>query len=244
MRHDLIPGQGRSSGGGHGNPLQDSGLENPMDTGTWWASVHGVTKSWTQPRQLSTQHSHAAQNTATQTARTMDKQLGEAEMVPRISCVQIPDDPFLPLSQRFSTQCRSSVCKTSIRGGTSLVVQWLGPCTSTARGASSIPDWGTKILHAICPSPQKKQGGTYRSVYGHAKLLQSCLTLYGPMDCGPLGFSVHGILQARVLECVAMHSSRGSSRSRDGACISYFSCLGRQVLYRQCHLESPNIVIL
>ena len=36
-----IPGLGRSLGGGHGNPLQDSCLENPMDRGTWWATVHG-----------------------------------------------------------------------------------------------------------------------------------------------------------------------------------------------------------
>ena len=38
---------GRSPGGGHGNPLQYSCLENPMDRGTCWATVHGVAKSWT-----------------------------------------------------------------------------------------------------------------------------------------------------------------------------------------------------
>ena len=43
----LIPGLGRSAGGGHGNPLQCSSLENPMDRGAWRAAVHGVTKSWT-----------------------------------------------------------------------------------------------------------------------------------------------------------------------------------------------------
>ena len=43
-----IPGLGRSPGGGHGNPLQYSCLENPMDRGAWWPIVHGVTKSWTQ----------------------------------------------------------------------------------------------------------------------------------------------------------------------------------------------------
>ena len=43
-----IPGSGRSPGEGHGNPLQDSRLENPMDRGVWWATVHGVTKSQTQ----------------------------------------------------------------------------------------------------------------------------------------------------------------------------------------------------
>ena len=37
----LIPGLGRSPGEGNGNPLQYSGLENPMDTGAWWATVHG-----------------------------------------------------------------------------------------------------------------------------------------------------------------------------------------------------------
>ena len=40
----LIPGWERSPGGGHGNPLQYSCLENPMDGGAWWATVHGVTK--------------------------------------------------------------------------------------------------------------------------------------------------------------------------------------------------------
>ena len=35
------------SGGGNGNPLQYFGLDNPIDSGVWWASIHGVTKSWT-----------------------------------------------------------------------------------------------------------------------------------------------------------------------------------------------------
>ena len=42
-----IPGSGRSPGEGNGNPLQYSCLENPMDRGAWWATVHGVAKSWT-----------------------------------------------------------------------------------------------------------------------------------------------------------------------------------------------------
>ena len=41
----LIHGSGRSPGGGHSNPLQYSCLENPVDRGAWWATVHGVTKS-------------------------------------------------------------------------------------------------------------------------------------------------------------------------------------------------------
>ena len=42
-----IPGSGRSPGGGNGNPLQYSCLENPMDRGAWWATVHRVAKSQT-----------------------------------------------------------------------------------------------------------------------------------------------------------------------------------------------------
>ena len=53
----LIPRSGRSPGGGHGNPLQCSCLENPRDGGAWWASVYGVAQSRTQLKQLSTQHS-------------------------------------------------------------------------------------------------------------------------------------------------------------------------------------------
>ena len=44
----LIPGLGRSSGGGQGNPLQYSCLENPMDRGGWQATVYKVAKNWTQ----------------------------------------------------------------------------------------------------------------------------------------------------------------------------------------------------
>ena len=46
----LIPGSGRFPGGGNGNPLQHSCLENPMNRGAWWATVHGVTKSQMQLR--------------------------------------------------------------------------------------------------------------------------------------------------------------------------------------------------
>ena len=51
----LIPGSRRSSGKGHGNPLQDSYLENPMDKGAWQSTVCSVKKSQTQLEQLSMQ---------------------------------------------------------------------------------------------------------------------------------------------------------------------------------------------
>ena len=52
----------------------------------------------------------------------------------------------------------------------------------------------------------------------------------GPIDGSPPGSSVHGILQARILEWVAMPCSGGSSRPRDRIAVSYFSCIGRSVI--------------
>ena len=49
----LIPRGGRFPGGGHGNPFQCSCLENLMDRGAWWATVHRVAQSWTLLKQLS-----------------------------------------------------------------------------------------------------------------------------------------------------------------------------------------------
>ena len=57
-----IPGLGRSPGRGHGNPLQYSCLENAMDRGAWWPTVHRVTKSWTRLKWLSMHTSPAFSN--------------------------------------------------------------------------------------------------------------------------------------------------------------------------------------
>ena len=59
----------------------------------------------------------------------------------------------------------------------------------------------------------------------HACMLKSYLTFCDPMDYSLLGSSLHGILQARILELVAMPSSRGLSWSRDWTHISYVSCI-------------------
>ena len=66
-------------------------------------------------------------------------------------------------------------------------------------------------------------------LHAFAKSLQSCLTLCDPMDYSLLGSSVHVILQARMLEWVAMPFSRGSSQPRDQTHVSYVSCFGRQI---------------
>ena len=84
------------------------------------------------------------------------------------------------------------------------------------------------------------------------ELLQSCLILCNPTDCGWPGSSVHGILQERILEWVAMLSSRGSSRPRDRTC---FSCLAggfftaeppnpcTDLLMARIHVKGENISV-
>ena len=57
---------------------------------------------------------------------------------------------------------------------------------------------------------------------------QLCPTLCDPMDCIPPGSSVHGILQARILEWVVISFSRGSSQPKDRTCVS---CIGKRILY-------------
>jgi len=53
-----IPRSGRSPGEGQGNQLQYPFLENSMDRGDWWATLHGVTKSWTKLSSLAHTHAH------------------------------------------------------------------------------------------------------------------------------------------------------------------------------------------
>ena len=67
---------------------------------------------------------------------------------------------------------------------------------------------------------------------------QPCLTLCNPMDCNRPGSSVHGILQARILEWVAMPFSRGSSQPKDQT-PGLLHC--RQILYHLSHKGSPTI---
>ena len=73
-----------------------------------------------------------------------------------------------------------------------------------------------------------------------AKLLQSYVTLWDPVGYSLPGSSVHGNLQARILEWIVVPFSRRSSRPRDQTCVSYVSCIGRKVLYHQHHLGSPQ----
>ena len=117
---------------------------------------------------------------------------------------------------------------------------------SFSRGSSQLMDqthisyipcipltWNQEIsqeeLHTSCrrnlPISQDQISG------GGGLVAESCPTLCNPMDCSLLGSSVHGISQARILECVAISYPRASSQPRDRTCIFCVFCIGRQILY-------------
>ena len=100
--------------------------------------------------------------------------------------------------------------------------------------------WAMSFFHKLCPAPlptvtqvQRGDSGAGLSLFislGHhnkvprlgslSEVTQSCPTLCDPTNCSPPGSSLHGIFQAKVLEWVAISFSRGSSRTKDGTCIS------------------------
>ena len=67
-----------------------------------------------------------------------------------------------------------------------------------------------------------------------------CLTLCNPIDCSPPGSSVHGIFQARILEWVAISSSRRSSQPRDQTLISYVPCIAGGFFMCWASKEAPG----
>ena len=73
-----------------------------------------------------------------------------------------------------------------------------------------------------------------------SQLLQSHPTLCDPMDRKPQGSSVHGVIPERILEWVAISSSRGSSWPRDRTHSACASCVGRQTLYHWATWETPS----
>ena len=74
---DSVAGLGRSPGGGNGNPLQYSFLENPMDRGAWQAVVHGVTKNWTRLSTAQHKRGHNIENYILQPLFYVDEAWGK-----------------------------------------------------------------------------------------------------------------------------------------------------------------------
>ena len=95
----LIPGSGRSPGGGPGNPFQYSCLENPMDRGTWWATVPGVMESRTWLKWLST-------HTGDQSTQGMEGRRG--------TLVSWPRDRILPITRTCPLAARTLIGMSSL----------------------------------------------------------------------------------------------------------------------------------
>ena len=122
--------------------------------------------------------------------------------------------------------------------------------------AADITSWGIFVFNAL-PSTHIRTKPTallwdLRAMYFPIRTIipvhqykfrlccaQLCPTLCNPMDCSLPGSSVHGILQARLSEQVAISSSRGSSWPRGWICVSYISWIGRQILYHCATWEAP-----
>ena len=103
----LVPGSGRSAGGGHGDPLQYSCLENPMDRGAWWATVRGVTKSRTQLKWLNSASwlEHMASSSSCSMSDVVISRVhSETTLFPQV-CLRPPP----PCFQSLQCHCDSSL---------------------------------------------------------------------------------------------------------------------------------------
>ena len=89
------------------------------------------------------------------------------------------------------------------------------------------------VVHEVTESRTRLGYWTYIFFKGKWKVLviQSCPTLCDPMDCSLPGRSFHEIFRARILECVAIRFSQGSSQTRDWTRVSWVSCISRRSLY-------------
>ena len=96
----------------------------------------------------------------------------------------------------------------------------ISPVENLAEDLNEHPREEKKNYHQVCAKLFIFMGNQWKKKESESEVTQSCLVLCDPMDCSPPGSSVHGILQARTLQWVAMPSSQGSSRPRDWTPVS------------------------
>ena len=98
------------------------------------------------------------------------------------------------------------------------------PRCPTSNQSQNVPKWAFHVLKndtlCVCVC-------VCVCVFSHSVVSDSLW----PIDCSPPGFSTHWVFQARILEWVALFFSRRSSQPNDQTCVSYVSCIGRQILY-------------
>ena len=125
------------------------------------------------------------------------------------------------VSQRKTSTTWYGLCVES-----KIMIQW-----PYLQNRNRLTDTENKLMVTKGERGVNQESGINRYKHMCAKSLQSCLTLWDPVDCILPGSSVCGILQARILEWLSLPSSRGSSWLRDQTRVSYVSCIGRWVLY-------------
>ena len=199
-----VPGS-RWSPGGHGNPLQYSRLENPMDRGAWQAIIHEVSMNQTRVKQLSIQ-SHTL-NKAKQTVFCF---LEFADWKGRETLVKSPWKEW-----KITNWIEKFKSGEGWRMNIPIEDLDLGCCCCcwvTSVVSDSVRPQRRQPTRLPCPwDPPGKNTGVgchflhqCMKVKSESEVAQSCPTLSDPMDCSPPGSSVHGIFQARVLECGAI----------------------------------------
>ena len=157
--------------------------------------------------------------------------------------VGYPLDPameYYPLV-RFLTSCNLSRIPTPL----GLVIPSLVLCQDSS-GVSTLPGGGQHFLQSSvshlsgsCSPPAVLAWGLNSvCMCVHVFSRYSRVWVCNPIDCSPPGSSDSGLLQARILERVAVPSSRGSSPPRDWTCISYVSCIAAGFLYHWATWEA------
>ena len=121
-------------------------------------------------------------------------------------------------------------------------IPWLSKCLHTYPAISSSGQPGEVSLSPKLQMRKTRSRDAKNLIPAHTVceqqsqaclfVAQSCSTLCNPIDGGPPGSSVHGVSQARILECSAISFSRGSSQARGW---TWVSCIGRQILYHLSH---------
>ena len=185
----LIPGSGRSHGEGHGNPLQYSYLENPMDRGGWRATVHRVRKNQTWLRWLS-MHSWRLHWWTIQGSKRYCFVI-TVGILHLFYCIR--EDMFdkntaAAASAKSLQSCLTLCDRPHRRQPTRLPRPWDSPGKNTGVGC-----------HFLLQ---------FMKVKSESEVAQSCPTPSDPMDCSLPGSPFRGIFQARVLEWVAIAFSR------------------------------------
>ena len=199
-----ITGLGRSPGGGNGNPLQYSCLENPMDKGARQATVHRVAKSHTQLKRLST-HTHTYISIyiyiqlASQVAHQRERDFKESVHI----TVGAGKSRIYRTVQQPGDKGRVKVTGSSLKASWKQNPSYSGDLFSL------------KTFNYLDKQYPRYEGNVLYSEFTNlnaaaataAKSLQSCPTLCDPIDSSPPGSPVPGILQARTLEWVAISFS-------------------------------------